>query len=86
MRFSPKRPHQIWDQPSFLFDGYLGSYPGVKWQKRGVNQSSPSSAEVGIEWSYASAPPICFRGVVCHNFTFFLFVDIFLFDRKLRKF
>lgn len=29
--FSPKLPHQLRDLPSFLFHGYQGSYPGVKW-------------------------------------------------------
>jgi hypothetical protein len=37
----PPRPDQLWDPPSFLFNGYRGSFPGVK--------------AVGA-WSYTSTP------------------------------
>ena len=35
----------------------LGFYPGVKWPGRDVGHSSPSTAEVKGEWSYASTSP-----------------------------
>jgi len=32
---------------------------GVNWPERGVYHLPPSSAEVEMEWSYVSAPPLC---------------------------
>jgi len=40
------RPDRSWDPPSLLCNGYLVSFPGVKWPGRGVDHPPPSSAEV----------------------------------------
>jgi len=45
--------------PSLLFNGYLGSFPGIKRPERETNHSPSSSAEVKNGWIYTSAPPIC---------------------------
>jgi hypothetical protein len=57
--------------PSLLFNGYLGSFPGVKRPAIEVNHSPSSSAEGKNGWSYTSAPPICFDGVNRDIFTLF---------------
>ena len=40
-----------------------GSVPGLKQPEHEFDPSSPSTAEVKNEWSYASNPPICIYGV-----------------------
>ena len=40
------RPFLPWGPPSFLYNGYRDSCPGVKRPGRGVNHPPPSSAEV----------------------------------------
>jgi hypothetical protein len=42
-RTSPDRP---WGPPSLLYNGYRGSFPGVKRPGHGVDHPPPSSAEV----------------------------------------
>jgi hypothetical protein len=37
--FSSKRPDRPCGSPSFLLNGYRGSFPGVKWPDREVNHS-----------------------------------------------
>ena len=68
---------------SLLFSGYRGSVPGVKWSGRKVKQSPPSSAEVN-EWSFTSAPPLCFHGVERQSFTFTL-QGVHTFSKELSK-
>jgi hypothetical protein len=55
--YSPKCPHRVRGPPSFLFDRYRGSFPGVKQAGVGgeVDHSPPSSAKYKNEWSYTSA-------------------------------
>jgi hypothetical protein len=43
---------------------------GIKQPGRDVDHSPPSSSEVKNEWSYTSAPPMCFQGVDRGNFNF----------------
>jgi hypothetical protein len=45
-----------------LFNGYRGSFPGVKRPERDIDHSSPSSTEVN-KWSCASNPPTYLNGV-----------------------
>ena len=40
------RPDRRWDPPSFLYNGYRVSLPGVKRPGRGVDHPPPSSAKV----------------------------------------
>ena len=49
-------------------------FRGVKWPGREVNHSSPPSAEVKSEWSYASIPSIRLHGVGRDNFCFIIIV------------
>jgi hypothetical protein len=42
---SPKRPRS---PPSILFCAYRDSFPGAKWQGRGINHSLPSGAVRGV--------------------------------------
>ena len=37
---------RLWSPPSFLFDGYRVSFPGIKWRGMAVTTHLPSSAEV----------------------------------------
>ena len=49
---------------------------GKKWLGNAeFNHSPHSSAEIKNEWSYTSAPPLCFLGVIRENcFVFLLFL------------
>ena len=58
---SQKRPDPLWEQPSLLFSGYSDLFPGVKLL--GIDNSSPSVADIKNEWSYTSASPIFPNGV-----------------------
>jgi hypothetical protein len=49
-----------WGPPSCLFNGYSGSFPGVKQPEGEGDHSPPTSAEVQNEWSYTSAHPYAF--------------------------
>jgi len=49
---SPKCPDWFWGPPSLLFNGYWGSFLGVKWPGCKFDHS-PS---VQIEWSYTYTP------------------------------
>jgi hypothetical protein len=52
---SPRRPDWLWG------NGYRGALsPGVKWQGREADHSSPASAEVKKMWIYTSTPPYAF--------------------------
>ena len=46
----------------------------LKEQRRGDDQSPPSSAEVKNGWSHTSAPPTFLHGVGRENLTFLLYV------------
>ena len=43
LKAHPDRP---WDPPSLLYNGYRGSFPGVKRPGRGVDHTPQSSVEV----------------------------------------
>jgi hypothetical protein len=58
MIFFPKRPHMLWDKPNFLWNGCRVLFPGVKRQKREVNQSPPSSAEVRNKWGFSPSSSV----------------------------
>ena len=53
-------PDRPWSPPSLLYNGYRVSFPGVNRLGRGVDHSSPSSAEVkervGL-YSYSPSEP-----------------------------
>jgi hypothetical protein len=44
-KFFPTRPDQSQVPPSFLYNGYRVSFPGVKQLRCGINNSPPSSAK-----------------------------------------
>ena len=56
-------PHRL------LFNGYRGSFRGLKRLEREVNHSSPSSVEDKKEWSYTSTPPLYLHGIGRSNVT-----------------
>jgi hypothetical protein len=68
--FSPKHPDWLWGPPSFLLNGYCGSFPGVQQLEHDVDYSPPSSTKVKNKWSYTSTPPICLDGKDRDNFYF----------------
>jgi hypothetical protein len=70
---SPKCPEQLWEPTSLLFDGYRGSFLGIRAQHLGhaVDHSLPSSAEVKKEWSYTTAPPIWLHSMDRDNSAFY---------------
>jgi len=53
---SPKRPNQLWDPHSLLFNGYRGSSPGAKQPGSQFNHSPAFSVEVKSGWSYTTTP------------------------------
>jgi len=56
-------PHRLWGQPSLLYNGYRGSFPGRKQRPgRDADHSPPSSAEVENR-SYISSPHKRLHGV-----------------------
>ena len=54
--FPPKSPYRFWESTSFIFSGYLGYFPGMKWPERDVYYPSQFSADVKSEWSPVSSP------------------------------
>ena len=76
---SPYYPDWLWGLPSLLFGGYQGSFPGVKQLGCDFNHVPTFSAEVKNEWSYASTPPVCLRGMYVGSFmlTFTLLCSYF---------
>jgi hypothetical protein len=53
----PKRPVQLWDPPSLLFNGYNGFLlQRVTQPEREADLSPPSSASDKNEWSYTYHP------------------------------
>ena len=50
--------------------GTGGSFPGLKWPRREVDHSSPSSAEIKNGGSYTCSFPICLLGVDRVKFSF----------------
>ena len=71
--FSPKYSDRRWGPRILLFNGYRGSFPGLKRAGREVH-SPAFSAGVKNEWSYTSVPSVHLHGVDRHNFTNMLFV------------
>jgi hypothetical protein len=53
-------PDRLWGPPSLLYNGYRGSFPGVKRPRREADHSPPTSAEVKKIWIYISTPPYAF--------------------------
>jgi hypothetical protein len=68
---SPKRPDRLWSPSSLIFNGYRGSYPGVKRPGREVKSSPLFSAKVKSEWRYTYTATICLYSVDRENFTFY---------------
>jgi hypothetical protein len=60
--FKKSRP-TLGFHPASWFDGYWDSFPRIKRPERDIDHLPPSTADVKIEWSYASTPPICLHGV-----------------------
>ena len=67
----PKIPDRFWGPPSLLFNGYRGSFPGVKLPMRDVDHLRPSGAKTESEWSCTSTPSICLHGMDRETFSFF---------------
>jgi len=65
------RPHQRWGTSNSHFSVYRGFSRGENRPERGVYRLPPSSAEVEVEWSYASAPPLCLHDMYGKTFPFF---------------
>jgi hypothetical protein len=63
-----KRQRWLWRLPGALFNGYRGSFPGLKRPGREVAHCPPSSAEVKSEWNLISPHPVCFPGVYRDTF------------------
>ena len=61
---SSKRP------PGLLFDGYLGSFSGLKRLGPEVNHSPPR-VEVKNQWSFSSTHAVCLHGVDRGSWAFF---------------
>ena len=53
---SPKSPERLWSPRSLLLNGYRDYLQEVKWPRREVDHSPPSSAKVKTEWRYTSTP------------------------------
>jgi hypothetical protein len=69
MSLTLDRIDQLWGPPTLLFDGYRGSFSGVRRPRREMGHSSPSSAEDKNESSYNSTPPTSLHGAVRDDFT-----------------
>jgi hypothetical protein len=39
---SPRRPDRLWGPPNLLYNGYRGSFPGLKRQRREADHSPPN--------------------------------------------
>jgi hypothetical protein len=61
---SPPRPDRLRGPHSLLYDGYAGSFSGVKRPGLDADHSSPSSSEVKNARSYTSTPPIRLHGLM----------------------
>jgi hypothetical protein len=58
---SQPRPDRLWDPPSLLSNGYLGTpSPGVKWPGHENDHLPPSRAKVKNAWNYTSTPQYVF--------------------------
>jgi hypothetical protein len=57
---SPYFLDRLWGPPNILYNGYRGSFPGVKRPGRETDHSHPASAEVKKMWIYATTPPYTF--------------------------
>jgi len=53
-----------------MFNGFRGSFPGVKRRGLEADNSLPSAAEVKSGWGYTSTPPIRLHDVD-RDFTYF---------------
>jgi hypothetical protein len=42
----------------------IGTFPGLKWPERGVDNPSLSSPEVKKHWRYISTPDLCLHGML----------------------
>jgi len=60
----PPNPHRLWDPPSNISNGWWELLPpGLKWQEREDDSSTPSSAEFKNAWSCISTPPHVFMAL-----------------------
>jgi hypothetical protein len=57
---SQKPPYRLWGPPTILFNGYRGSFPGVKWLGRKHYHLPLSCSKVKNAWSYTFTPPYAF--------------------------
>ena len=65
-------PDGLRGSPNLLFNGCLGSFPGVKLPGRDFDHSPPHCAEVKNEWVCTSALPIRLHGFERENSTSYL--------------
>jgi hypothetical protein len=70
-------PDRSWSTPSFVYNGYRGSFSGVKRQRRVVEQPSSSSAKVKV----TSLLPLC-TCIKCYGETLTLHVYLCFFSFK----
>jgi hypothetical protein len=76
----PLRPDRLWGQPSLLYSGYRGSFPGGKARPgRDADHSPESSAEVKNGYERAIPPLTPSSSMVCSGITL-------TFTDKTRKF
>jgi hypothetical protein len=61
---SSKHPDWLWDYLVSYSVGTGSCFLGVKWPGCEIDHSPPSGAGMESEWSYTSAPTICFHGGV----------------------
>lgn len=79
--FCLKRSYRLWDLPSRLLNGYLGSVLMIKRPDRAVTIQPPCNAEVKNRCSCTSFSSVCLNGVDGDNLTVYLCVEELAFCR-----
>jgi hypothetical protein len=65
MLLSSESLDPLWGPPSLIFKRILEGKAAISWSWQ---LKSPPNTQVRHEWSFASSPPICLRGMDCDNF------------------
>jgi hypothetical protein len=61
--FSLCCPDRLWGPPNLQFNGYRGSFPGIKWTELEADHPLSASAQIKKMWIYTYTS-IRLRGVV----------------------